>query len=149
MDIFEHQSTRKFLNGGAKMNLKVEKRGCDFIESEDENSIVSDMKSHRVVLQFIDKDGILVTGYACSGYKVRFLSKQGNRSSKPKIMHKEMLCFDLQYCTEDGCFAYKNDEIRKIIRENDYRYIQKDLLKVINMFSKEQYDGIEFMEVEM
>ena len=57
------------------------------------------------------------------------------------------LFLDTEYQTEEGNF-YRPLTIESIISMNDYAYTKEDVLKAINLISKEKYTKIEILEKE-
>lgn len=125
--------------------LKLLKMGCDFWSDENLKK-VSDLENYRLRLNFIDKNGIEVSGDVSRGYKNRFTKKNGEPLKKYVKVHQHMLCADFQYIASDGfTYGYKTNSIYKFIDDNDLNYNSIDLLKLINHLSSENYTSIEIL----
>ena len=126
--------------------LYLEKMGMDFPIGEPIRKL-SDLENYR--LRFKDvvlKDEFIktlrsnaipvISGDLISG---RDYTKGTTTGTK--------LFLDTEYQTEEGNF-YRPLTIESIISMNDYAYTKEDVLKVINLISKEKYTKIEILEKE-
>lgn len=111
-------------------DLVLLRMGGDFYEKRDlENS---DLENHRLRLSFDDKNGVHVVGDINSYH----LPKSKRYSND--IQDKPIMYFDLQHDEEDACYLYRSREICGLNLE----YTKENLLKIINKFSKIQYDRV-------
>ena len=111
-------------------DLVLLRMGGNFYEKRDlENS---DLENHRLRLSFDDKNGVHVVGDINSCHLPK------SKSYSNDIQDKPIMSFDLQYSDQTGSYLYKSSELFKYKVE----YTKENLLKIINKFSKIQYDRV-------
>ena len=118
------------------MKLYLEKRGCDFSESDKDARQKSDLENHRLFLEFIDRDGKRICGDISRG-----AVRSGDwRKGKPVIVSTNGLYTDFQYENHTGCYCYQS------WRGPAGDYTKADVLKLVNSLSAVQYDGVEIVD---
>ena len=111
-------------------DLVLLRMGGNFYEKRDlENS---DLENHRLRLSFDDKNGVRVVGDIISCHRAKSKGYCNDLQDKP------IMGFDLQHEEEDSCYLYRSREICGLNLE----YTKENLLKIINKFSKIQYDRV-------
>ena len=111
-------------------DLVLLRMGGNFYEKRDlENS---DLENHRLRLSFDDKNGVHVVGDIISCHRAK------SKGCCNDLQDKPIIGFDLQYSDQTGSYLYKSSELFKYKAE----YTKENLLKIINKFSKKQYDRV-------
>jgi len=111
-------------------DLVLLRMGGNFYEKRDlENS---DLENHRLRLSFDDKNGVHVVGDIISCHRAK------SKGCCNDLQDKPIMGFDLQHEEEDACYLYRSREICGLNLE----YTKENLLKIINKFSKIQYDRV-------
>lgn len=121
------------------MKLYLEKRGCDFFES-DERVRESDLGNYRLFMEFIDKEGKRVCGDVSCG-QVREECWNKRKTQKKWVVVSQIgLYAHLQYENYKGTWVYP------LPYNSDLRYTKADVLKLVNSVSAVKYDGVEILE---
>lgn len=132
------------------MTLFLEKRGCDFFKDDRINQL-SDVGNYRVGsynYSIEGKDGInyILEFTNWKRYKYR---KTHKRTGKPlkheikEIFNENALHIDTEYENENGCF--RNCKLENIIYEMNLNFTINDILKAVNLISKDKYTDIKFI----
>lgn len=131
--------------------LYLEKRGCDFINNSD-IAKVSNVGNHRVGsydYSILGKDGEKYVVEFGHGTKraVRTTHKKNGTPLKHHIVEivKEY-CLHIDTTYEKDGMGLRNTTIETAVWAMNLDYTLENILKVVNMFSIEQYDKIEFVE---
>lgn len=131
--------------------LYLEKRGCDFINNSD-IAKVSNVGNHRVGsydYSILGKDGKKYVVEFGHGTKraVRTTNKRNGKPLKKAIIEiANAYCLHINTMYENGGLGYRNAEMESKVWTMSLDYTLENILKVVNMFSIEQYDKIEFIE---
>lgn len=123
------------------MKLYLEKRGCDFPETDEEARRESDLENYRLFLEFIDKEGRRVCGDVGRGYvrESRWNEKQQKREWNKVVSHNGLYAH-WQYESYKGCYGYPGTD------NLQGRYTKADVLALVNRFSAVQYDAVEIVK---
>lgn len=129
------------------INLKMEKRGCDFFK-DDEIAKISDVGNYRVGCYNYSIHGKNGKNYIvdfCSykEYYYSTTSKSGKPYKHPRkvLKNNNALCVRLQFENERG--VWSDIPLARELQK-DKSYTKADILKVINELSKKQYKGLMF-----
>ncbi len=127
------------------MKLYLETRGCNFADLHDERVAGSDMTNYRLFMEFIDREGRRICGDVSRTNVFEFYhTRSGNL--KHRALSENGLHFSLQYeCYsrryhDHGCYGYGIDV------PQDARYMQADVLRIVNTVSAVQYESIEIVD---
>ena len=131
--------------------LYLEKRGCDFFDND--NTVkISNVGNYRVGTydySIIGKDGIKYIIEFTRGHK-RHTRTENKRTGKllkhpiTEIVNDCCLNINTQY--DEGKLSYRNTKMEQIVWDMGLDYTMENILKVVNMFSVDQYDKIEFIK---
>ena len=122
------------------MKLYLEKRGCDFSESDQDARKRSDLGNYRLFLEFIDKDGRRVCGDVTRG-ELRAEKWNKNGTSHKTIVTTRNGLYT-HFCYEDhtGCYGYNTGPLGD-------EFTQESVLRLVNKYSAITYDSIEIVDI--
>ena len=130
-----------------KTILLLEKRGCDFNETDNIYSL-SDLQNYRLVArgwQPKDKKETYILSFG-RGYRIRTTYKNNPEKKLKKyvIEHDVALRINTQFENDKGSWADigLENEMYKAIYNNDYKFTSSDLLKVLNQYGRYKIDHI-------
>lgn len=124
------------------MVLRLEKMGTN-------NNELNDVKNHRVRCEIINKEGnrTVIDFSKCEIWKMRYTHKKTGKELKhPKkdIIQPIGLHIDTCEYTDNGCFGLR--EIESSVWSMGLEYTLANILKVVNLISKDQYNSIELVD---
>ena len=124
------------------MVLRLEKMGMN-------NNELNDVKNHRVRCEIINTKGnrTVIDFSKCEIWKMRYTHKKTGKELKhPKkdIIQSVGLHIDTCEYTDNGCFGLR--EIESSVWSMGLEYTLANILKVVNLISKDQYNSIELVD---
>ena len=132
--------------------LYLEKRGCDFFKN-DNDVVKSNVGNYRVGSynhSVVGTDGNEYIMEFSKGIK-NHIRTENLRTGKPlkkavvTRINNCCLCFDTEYVGMDG-MSRRNLKMEETVRNMNLDYTLENILKVVNMFSVDKYDTIEFID---
>jgi hypothetical protein len=126
--------------------LYLEKMGNDFPIGEPIRKL-SDLGNYRLRFKDVVLKDELANMLRENAIPVISGDLISGRDYTKGTVNSTKLFLDTEYQTEEGNF-YRPLTIESIISMNDYEYTKEDVLKVINLISKEKYTKIEILEKE-
>ena len=134
-----------------KTILLLEKRGCDF-NKNDSICNFSDLQNYRLVARGWQpkgkKEAYILS--ICRSYRIRTTHKNNSEKKLKKYVteHELELWIETQYENENG--SWKNikleNEMYKIIYDNDYKFTSNDLLKGLNQYGRYKISHIVILD---
>lgn len=130
------------------MKLKLEKRGLDFVQGDSPETQNSDVGNFRVIscekIELKDGRKMLMDFFLGRRCVFKTVHHRDGTESQKMIRHEPKLCCDTEYQRDDG-FYYRDSKIEKRILDLNLDYTMENILFVINAYSREYYDEIEFV----